>query len=78
MIKQGGSGQPKPFAYFTGGIDLSEFKKRKYVIRYSKQYNIHVRRFISNGTERIFSMCTRILHWEYFYVLRTYQFARVP
>ncbi|XP_076074218.1 uncharacterized protein LOC143045527 isoform X9 [Mytilus galloprovincialis] len=28
MMKQQGSGQPKPFAYFTGGIDLKEFKKR--------------------------------------------------
>lgn len=53
MIKQSGSGQPKPFAYFTGGIDLSEFKKRKYVIRYIIQYNTI--RFITNGTELIFS-----------------------
>ncbi|XP_071129543.1 uncharacterized protein [Mytilus edulis] len=28
MMKQQGSGQPKPFAYFTGGIDLKGFKKR--------------------------------------------------
>lgn len=53
MIKQSGSGQPKPFAYITGGIDLSEFKKRKYVIRYIIQYNII--RIITNGTERIFN-----------------------
>ncbi|KAK3090073.1 hypothetical protein FSP39_008954 [Pinctada imbricata] len=29
MLKQQGSGQPKPFAYISGGIDLSEFKKKK-------------------------------------------------
>ena len=40
MLKTQGSGTPKPFAYITGGIDLSEFKqKKKYVVYLSNTLN---------------------------------------
>ena len=29
MMKQKGSGTPKPFAYIQGGIDLKEFKNKR-------------------------------------------------